>query len=82
MGRASMADATLLYTRFLEMLERQRLLETAWFTPTELVRSVRNTEIGAVAEQFVAAYQELRFGGKADAAPRLFVLLEELKRQG
>jgi hypothetical protein len=35
-----------------------------------------------VAGRFVDAYQELRFGGKADAAPRLFVLLEELKRQG
>jgi hypothetical protein len=30
----------------------------------------------------VTAYQEVRFGGKADAAPRLFLLLEELKRQG
>jgi hypothetical protein len=60
-------------------VERQRLFKPPWFTPTELARSVRNTEIAALAEQFVAAYQELRFGGKVDAAPRLFILLEELK---
>ena len=77
-----MADATLLYNRFLEMLSARGYSKPAWFTPTELARSVRNTEIALLAEQFVAAYQELRFGGKADAAPRLFVLLEELKRQG
>ena len=82
MGRASMADATLLYVRFLEMLSARGYSKPAWFTPTELARSVRSPEIAAVAREFVAAYQELRFGGKAEAAPRLFVLLEELKRQG
>jgi hypothetical protein len=44
------------------------------------VRSLRNPETAALAGQFVEAYQELRFGGKAEAAPRLFLLLEELKR--
>ena len=77
-----MADATLLYSRFLDMLRAKGYSKPPWFTPTEFVRSLRAPEIAALAEQFVAAYQELRFGGKAEAAPRLFLLLEELKRQG
>lgn len=82
MGRASIADATLLYGRFLELLQARGYSKPPWFTPTELVRSVRNPQIAAISLQFVDAYQELRFGGKAAAAPRLLILLEELKRQG
>jgi hypothetical protein len=82
MGRASVADATLLYHRFLELLRARGYAKPPWFTPTEFVRSLRNPETAALAGQFVQAYQELRFGGKAEAAPRLFSLLEELRRQG
>ena len=82
LGRASMADATVLYTRFLDMLRAKGYSKPPWFTPTEFVRSLRSPEIAAIAGQFVTAYQELRFGGKAEAAPKLFLLLEELKRQG
>jgi len=82
MGRASVADATLLYHRFLDLLRARGYAKPPWFTPTEFVRSLRNPATAALAGQFVDAYQELRFGGKAEAAPRLFSLLEELKRQG
>jgi protein-glutamine gamma-glutamyltransferase len=82
MGRASVADATLLYNRFLEMLLAKGYTKPPWFTPTEFVRSLRSPEVAALAGQFVDAYQELRFGGKTEAAPRLFLLLEELKRIG
>ena len=75
------ADATLLYTRFLELLSARGYSKPPWFTPTELARSIRGPELAAIADQFVAAYQDLRFGGKPDAAPRLLVLLDELKRQ-
>jgi hypothetical protein len=80
LGRASMADATLLYIRFLEMLGARGYSKPPWYTPTELARSVRSPEVAAIADQFVIAYQDLRFGGKADSAPRLLVLLDELKR--
>ena len=82
MGRASVDDATLLYQRFLDLLRTRGYAKPPWFTPTEFVRSLRNPETAALAGQFVQAYQELRIGGKAEAAPRLFSLLEELKRQG
>ena len=32
-----------------------------------------------LVDQFTAAYNDLRFGGKLDAAPRLTLLLEELE---
>ena len=67
--------------RFLELLSARGYSKPPWFTPTELARSIRGPELAAIADQFVAAYQDLRFGGKADAAPRLLVLLDELKRQ-
>ena len=82
MGQASVADATLLYNRFLEMLLERGYTKPPWYTPAEFVRSLRSPEIAGIAARFVDAYQELRFGGKAEAAPRLFLLLEELKRQG
>jgi hypothetical protein len=35
--------------------------------------------MGMLVLQFTSAYNALRFGGQADAAPRLSVLLEELE---
>src|SRR5262249_16952560 len=81
-GRASTADATLLYLRFLHLRSARGYSRPPWSTPTELARSVRPPELAAIAARFVAAYQELRFGGQSDAAPRLLILLEELERQG
>src|SRR5262249_23152669 len=52
LGRASMADATLLYSRFLDTLNARGYTKPPWFTPTELARSVRDTEVGTLAEEF------------------------------
>ena len=82
MGQASVSDATLLYTRFLQLLEHKGYAKPAWYTPAEFVRSLRDAEFAATAGLFTAAYQELRFGGKLEAAPRLSRLLEELERRG
>jgi hypothetical protein len=81
-GQASFSDATLLYNRFLDMLQAKGYSKPSWFTPAEFVGSLRNPEIAGIAARFVDAYQALRFGGKPEAAPQLFLLLEELKRQG
>jgi hypothetical protein len=82
LGKASTADATLLYLRFLELLGARGYTKPPWFTPTELARSVRAPEIADLVEQFVAAYQDLRFGAKAEAAPKLLALLKELEVRG
>jgi hypothetical protein len=77
-GRASAGDATLLYGRMLDLLHRRGFQKPAWFTPREFAASLP-AETGMLVDQFTAAYNELRFGGKRDAAPRLTLLLEELE---
>ena len=77
-GRASAGDATLLYQRLLDVLDRRGFRKPAWFTPREFASSLP-AETAMLVDQFTAAYNELRFGAKLDAAPRLTVLLEELE---
>jgi hypothetical protein len=77
-GQASVADATVLYTRMLDVLHRRGFQKPAWFTPYEFAASLP-AETAMLVEQLTAAYNELRFGGKLEAAPRLTLLLEELE---
>ena len=77
-GRASAGDATLLYTRMLDVLRHRGFQKPAWFTPQEFAASLP-AETGMLVDQFTHAYNELRFGGRTDAAPKLTLLLEELE---
>jgi hypothetical protein len=77
-GQASASDATLFYARMLDILHRRGFQKPAWFTPREFAASLP-AETGMLVDQFTAAYNELRFGGKTDAASRLTLLLEELE---
>jgi len=79
-GEASVADATLLYQRMLQILRRHGYQKPVWFTPVEFARSLPGTDLGRVVEEFTAAYNALRFGGRMDAAPRLSMLLDEMGR--
>jgi hypothetical protein len=78
-GQGSVADATLLYRRMLKLLKRRGYEKPAGFTPYEFACSLPPSEIGMLVLQFTSAYNALRFGGQADAAPRLSELLEELE---
>jgi hypothetical protein len=78
-GQASVADATLLYGRMLKLLKRRGYEKPAWFTPYEFACSLPPSDIGMLVLQFTSAYNALRFGGQANAAPRLSLLLEELE---
>jgi len=80
-GQASVADATLLYHRMLKLLKRRGYQKPEWFTPYEFACSLPPSEVGILVLQFTSAYNALRFGGQADAAPQLSALLEELERQ-
>jgi len=77
-GQATVGDATLLYARMLDILRHRGFQKPAWFTPREFAASLP-AETGMLVDQFTAAYNELRFGGKLEAASRLTLLLEELE---
>jgi hypothetical protein len=81
-GQASVADATLLYERMLQVLQRQGYQKPVWFTPVEFARSLPAAPLGRAVEEFTVAYNALRFGGRTEAAPRLSILLDELERSG
>jgi transglutaminase-like putative cysteine protease len=81
LGQASVADATLLYGRMLELLQRRGFQKPAWFTPHEFAASLPRTEMRLLVEQFTDAYNALRFGGRVSAAPRLSMLLERLEQE-
>ena len=77
-GKASTADATLLYERMLYILKRRGYQKPVWFTPAEFAASLPRTELGTTAIEFTTTYNALRFGGHAEVAPRLSELLDEL----
>jgi transglutaminase-like putative cysteine protease len=80
-GQASVADATLLYQRMLHILKRRGYQKPPWFTPSEFAASLPRTELGNSVGEFTATYNALRFGGHAEAAPRLSVLLDRMERE-
>jgi protein-glutamine gamma-glutamyltransferase len=78
-GEAQASDATLLYQRMLKALRRRGIEKPAWLTPCEFARVLQEPELSLLVEDFTSAYNELRFGGNAEAAGRIFVLLERLE---
>jgi hypothetical protein len=81
-GQADVGDATLLYRRMLHVLKRRGFQKPAWYTPVEFADSLPHGAVAAAVTEFTSAYNELRFGGRTGAAPRLSLLLDELERTG
>jgi len=81
-GEGHPSDATLLYQRMLKALRRRGIEKPAWLTPAEFARVLQEPELSLLVEDFTSAYNELRFGGNAEAAARIFVLLERLESAG
>ena len=80
-GQASVADATVLYQRMLHILKRRGYQKPLWFTPAEFAASLPPTPLGNSVGEFTATYNALRFGGHAEAAPILSILLDRMERQ-
>jgi transglutaminase-like putative cysteine protease len=79
-GQATAADATLLYERLLRLLRARGFEKAAGLTPLEFLRTLPPSPIAPLAGEFTVAYNELRFGGRREAAARLTRLLEQLER--
>ena len=78
-GQASVADATLLYERMLQIVKRHGYQKPAWFTPAEFATSLDASPLGTPVREFTIAYNALRFGGRTEIAPRLSTILDELE---
>ena len=80
-GQAGMADATVLYRRMLQVVMRHGYQRPPWFTPAEFAASLPPGPLGRAVSEFTISYNQLRFGGSSEAAPRLSSLLDEIARQ-
>jgi transglutaminase-like putative cysteine protease len=78
-GDAPASDATVLYERMLHLLERRGFQKPPWLTPAEFARVLPASEVAVLVEDLTAAYNEVRFGGRRDAAPRMIWLLQRLE---
>jgi protein-glutamine gamma-glutamyltransferase len=78
-GKAGPHDATILYLRMLAILEASGYQRPAWVTPSEFVAQLRASPSAELAAQFTEAYNQLRFGGRREAAAHMTVLLEQLE---
>lgn len=78
-GQAQASDATLLYARMLKVLKRRGIEKPAWLTPMEFARVLPEPELLALVGDLTAAYNEVRFGGKPEAAGRMMQLLVQLE---
>jgi hypothetical protein len=80
-GAASAQDATLIYLRLLRLLTRRGFEKPAWVTPAEFARMLPATPVSALVASFTTAYNGLRFGCDAGAAPRMLALLDQIERE-
>jgi len=78
-GEAEASDATLLYERMLHLLDRRGFRKPPWITPTEFVRVLPSSELALLVEDLTSAYNQVRFGGRNDAAPRMVRVLERIE---
>jgi transglutaminase-like putative cysteine protease len=78
-GQGQASDATMLYQRMLANLERRGIRKPPWQTPTEFARAIPTPEVSLLVEDLTAAYNEFRFGGRPDAAPRMVRLLGHIE---
>jgi protein-glutamine gamma-glutamyltransferase len=79
-GRAGANDATLLYQRMLQLLQRRGYQKPGWFTPAEFAASLPPSGLGIAVGEFTRTYNRWRFGGHAEEAQRLSRLLEDLEQ--
>jgi hypothetical protein len=79
-GEAQASDATLLYTRMLDALEKRGFRKPAWVTPAEFAGMVARSEVGALVAGLTHSYNQCRFGGRREEAPRMLELLERIER--
>jgi len=78
-GEAEPSDATVLYERMLRVLAERGFEKPAWLTPQEFVAVLPASELALLVEDLTSAYNQVRFGGQREAAPRMARLLQRIE---
>ncbi len=78
-GDVDASDATVLYERMLLLLAKRGFQKPAWLTPQEFARVLPPSELALLVQDLTAAYNQVRFGGRGDAAPRMAQLLQRIE---
>jgi hypothetical protein len=81
-GQGEASDATILYERMLGTLARRGIQKPPWLTPAEFARVLPKSEVSVVVDRLTVFYNELRFGGRGEVAPRMMHLLDRLEKIG
>jgi protein-glutamine gamma-glutamyltransferase len=81
-GHAEASDATMLYERLIEGLRRRGIEKPQWMTPLEFSATLSVPELRPVVAEFTGCYNELRFGGRVEAAFRMVTLLGQIESAG
>ncbi|HEV2202573.1 MAG TPA: DUF3488 and transglutaminase-like domain-containing protein [Bryobacteraceae bacterium] len=79
-GQMRPSDATILYQRLLRLLEKRGVRKPPWLTPVEFVGVLAKPDLAALAADATAAYNELRFGGRGEAASRMTLALDQIEK--
>jgi transglutaminase-like putative cysteine protease len=79
-GVSDPSDATILYQQMLDLLAKRGVQKPAWYTPLEFSRVVKTPQMAPLVEEATTAYNELRYGGKREAAPRMLRVLEQIRQ--
>ena len=79
-GQGVASDATLLYARMLRLLAGRGIQKPPWLTPGEFARVLPASEMRGVVNELTIFYNEFRFGGRTDVAPRMMQLLDRLEK--
>ncbi len=79
-GRAEASDATRLYLRALELLQRKGFERPPWLTAPEFARHLPQGPVADAFRAVAAEYERLRFGGRPEAGRRLMRSCAELEK--
>ena len=79
-GEGKISDATLLYQRMLVLLARRGIQKPPSLTPAEFARVLPRSDFTLLVGDLTGAYNEFRFGGRREVAPRMVRLLDQLEK--
>ena len=79
-GEGEASDATLLYQRMLGVLRKRGIQKPPWLTPAEFARVMPASDATMLVDDLTNAYNDFRFGGRREVAPRMVRLLDQLEK--